>query len=561
MNNSTTILKGEVVEAVYQKQKVAEYNGNPFIESLPPLMEPIEVAKKIRNIPEISDEDKSQSTGVRSHMIQRISEFVEPMTNHLKIESKLGTIIRKGYLARNPMEISFLERIRILNNISNDLLKKESSEENYVKKFEGLRSTADAFPVIGVSGMGKTTAVEKLLLMYPQVIIHSKYKDKSVNLTQIVWLKIDCPYDGSLNTLCKNFFKAVDDILGTRYFEKNVYSTRSVSLLLQQMSIVASLHGVGVLCIDEIQHLVNNKENDTMLNFFVTLANTVGIPLVLIGTPQAEQLFGNLRQARRGSSMGTVKWSNMEEDSREWKMFLEDLWKLQYLKNYTQLNAKLSHAFYDECQGITAIAVNLFRLIQTNALLQNMEEITVSLIRQTAKDELYLVQPKIEALRSRDFKKIIQYDDISLDYRDVTSKIDLILIDTIQKRYQYDIDQLEDEKCNICDRVTLELTKLDIFEMVAQIEIKEIARKEVQTNPKSTYEELMRSTLINLMKINDDRKNKRTIEKVASKERLIKNAEKELLEIYERGIKEKKDLCEILENRGFIKNPLKEFPF
>ena len=70
--------------------------------------------------------------------------------------------------------------------------------------------------IIGISGIGKTTAIERLLLMYPQVIKHFEYKGECFTRTQIVWLKIDCPYDGNLSTLCKSFFKAIDDILGTR---------------------------------------------------------------------------------------------------------------------------------------------------------------------------------------------------------------------------------------------------------------------------------------------------------------------------------------------------------
>lgn len=46
-----------------------------------------------------------------------------------------------------------------------------------------------------------------------------------------------------------------------------------------------------------------------MLNFFVTLSNTVGIPTVLIGTSKVQQLFkGNFRQARRAASDGSIIW-------------------------------------------------------------------------------------------------------------------------------------------------------------------------------------------------------------------------------------------------------------
>lgn len=55
------------------------------------------------------------------------------------------------------------------------------------------------------------------------------------------------------------------------------------------MTSLASMYGIGVLVIDEIQYLLHSKnERDEMLNFLVTLSNIVGIPTVLIGTSKAQ---------------------------------------------------------------------------------------------------------------------------------------------------------------------------------------------------------------------------------------------------------------------------------
>lgn len=104
------------------------------------------------------------------------------------------------------------------------------------------------------------------------MIKHEIYKGQPFNRTQIVWLKIDCPYDGSLSTLCKSFFKAIDDLLGTRYLEKFGYLNRVTSTMLLHMTSLASMYGIGVLVIDEIQHLLHSKnDQEEILNFFVTL--------------------------------------------------------------------------------------------------------------------------------------------------------------------------------------------------------------------------------------------------------------------------------------------------
>ena len=43
-----------------------------------------------------------------------------------------------------------------------------------------------------------------------------------------------------------------------------------------------------------------------MLNFFVTLVNTIGLPVVMIGTTKAMSILqGEFRQARRGADRET----------------------------------------------------------------------------------------------------------------------------------------------------------------------------------------------------------------------------------------------------------------
>ena len=77
------------------------------------------------------------------------------------------------------------------------------------------------------------------------------------------------------------------------------------------MSQVARHTGLGMLVIDEIQHLKQAKSggSEKMLNFFVTLVNTIGVPVVLIGTTKAMSVLqSEFSQARRGSGQGDMVW-------------------------------------------------------------------------------------------------------------------------------------------------------------------------------------------------------------------------------------------------------------
>ncbi|MBY6838324.1 ATP-binding protein [Clostridium botulinum] len=548
-----TILKGKVEEAIYKQQEIEEYSYNPFIEALPEIFTANDVVDKFTVLPEISDEDRNKAENLRYHIIKRAKTFIQPLPIHIKIERKLSSLIRRGYLSRNPVDKSFLQSLRILNGLDDRSIKENSIQD----ELNNIRSTADSISIIGISGIGKTTAIERLLLMYPQVIKHFEYNGTNLTRTQIVWLKIDCPYDGNLSTLCKSFFTAIDDILGTRYLEKFGYSNRITSTMLINMTKLAWRYGIGVLVIDEIQHLLNAKNDmEEMLNFFVTLTNTVGIPTVLIGTSKAQKLFkGNFRQARRAASEGAVMWDRMKKDSEEWNFFMESIWEFQGLKNIAKLTDKLIDVFYDECQGITAVAVNLFLLAQERALQDGKEEITVGIIRETAKNDLQIIKPMIKALRNNNLSEIMRYEDISinLDELAMNYKNDMELSGLIRDSFKERKKSIELKKRSTVENLVVDLTAMNMFDNLSTSDIKKICEKIVD---KSAIDEEYNSQKIEVVKkamtLNETLKeNINRKQQCESKEGLIW--------IYEAAKKQKLHPYELLKENGFIKDPVKEF--
>ncbi|SHJ75229.1 AAA domain-containing protein [Clostridium cavendishii DSM 21758] len=553
-NENIIILKGLVEDAVYKEQEIVEYANNPLIESLPNIFTEDDVINKFSVTPIISRADKNKPSNLRYHIIKRAKHFIQPLPVHFIVERRLSTLIRRGYLARNPLDKSYLERLRIINEIRDENV----YEDRILKeRMVNIRSTADSMAIIGISGIGKTTAIERLLLMYPQVIMHTEYKGEHFSRTQITWLKIDCPYDGSLSVLCKSFFKAVDDLLGTRYLEKFGYSNRITSSMMLHMTSLASIYGIGVLVIDEIQHLLNSKNDmDEMLNFFVTLSNTVGIPTILIGTSKAQKIFdGNFRQARRATSEGTIMWDRMAKDSDEWELFLECLWDYNCLKQNTELNQNIANAFYDECQGITAVAVNLFILTQERALSEEKEEITVELIRSTAKEDLYTIQPMIKALRNNNIEEIRKYDDIiiNLDNLSLNYKRNIELEGKIQELFKERKNTIELKRRNTVENLAIEISEIGILDELDNVEIRKQCEKIVEQLP---VEEEYNNIKTKALKVLIDLNEKKKIDK-DKKEKYIN--QEGLIFLYEKAIKSEKHPYDVLKKEGYIKNPVDEF--
>lgn len=543
-----------IERAMYKEQAIVEYANNPFIEALPSINSEDDVLESFMYTPIISNDDRLSPENLRYHLLKRIKRFIQPLPIHFLVERRLSTLIRRGYLARNPLHPSYLKRLRVLA----DLRDEQDQGHLYMQeRLAYIGSTADSLSIIGISGIGKTTAIERLLQMYPQVIKHEEYRDVPLNRTQIVWLKIDCPYDGNLSTLCKSFFEEIDRILGTRYLEKFGYLTRVTSSMLLHMTSLASMYGIGVLVIDEIQHLLNlRSDQEEMLNFFVTLSNTVGIPTVLIGTSKAQQLFkGNFRQARRAASDGAIVWDRMSEDSAEWQFFLETLWELQCLKSRTELTEEIKKVFYDECQGITAIAVNLFILTQERVLFDENnpnEWITSADIRKTAKTDMKIIQPMIKAIRMNNLRNMIKYEDIMLNLDDLMFqyKQGVDYEGKIRNALKERMNTVQYRQKDISERIIVELSSAGLFAALNPNDINNLVKSIVERHPiDAEYEIVKMECLDGLSSLYKDKQRKKKVPVTLLP----------LLVIQEQAQKKKEHPYEGLKAKQYIKDSIIDF--
>ena len=403
------------VEACYNAEGLPmEYVGNPFIETLPGIISHREVKDKLEIPPPFLPDERAFANETRVHCIARLFwRFFRPMMQHIRIWDYISICIRQGYIRRNPLDISSAKR----------------ANELYAAAMERREPTVDAkyipntvgFAIIGVSGVGKSTAVSSILNQYPQVIQHNHYKGRVLDRKQIVWMKLDCSHSGSERGLCLNFLQEVDRLTGTNYFA--AYEKRAtVDTLLTEMTRVASAYSLGILLVDEIQHLANSRrDSQKLLNFFVTLENQIGVPVVLMGTPGALPLLqGDFRSARRCCAHGDIFWNPLQWDetirNSEWELFLKEMWKYQWIRKPVDLSVDFVRAMYEETQGIEALAVVLFILLQEEAIRNGTETIRLTDVSHVAQKDMKIVQPMLNALRSGDEKKIAQYSDIVSTY-------------------------------------------------------------------------------------------------------------------------------------------------
>lgn len=434
---------------------IPEYQGNPLIEALPDIWSSDQVVQMLSEKAAYNNGERKLDIQYRMHCIYRLFRYFQPLEQHIDIEQRISRSIRQGYLYRNPLTPEYA------SGLTNGFAAMKDKSGYHMLR--GTKSAASGFTIIGVSGVGKSTAVEKILSLYPQRIIHTRYREMPFVSTQLVWLKLDCPHDGSLKQLCYQFFYVLDMAAGTDYFQQYAKGRYSIDMLLIIITQLVRQFQIGILVIDEIQHLSEAKGggSDKMLNFFVTLVNTIGLPVVMIGTTKAMSILqGEFRQARRGSGQGDLIWDRMKNDTT-WQVFVKSMWRYQWTGNSVPYTDEMVNLLYDESQGIIDIAVKLYAIVQIEAITGGKESFSAADIHKVAEKKLSLVKPMLDALRSRNRKKILRYEDIiPVSIEDYLSVYQAVKPEISEKSTE--------KKLTVLEQTVVKLLEVDVEPSVAK---------------------------------------------------------------------------------------------
>jgi len=403
------------VNAVYIDAENEQYSGNPLIEALPTFLS-LEQLKIILTGCELdlaSEVMKSDQVRIQS-VSQLKHNYFQFMHCHWALYEKIDLAIRNGYMTRNPSNPSVTERLQSRY----ELLQRGNIERESAISFN-MKHSSSCTSVVGPAGTGKTTAAQKICSIYPKVIRHPEF-----NRTQVVHLYVDCPFNGSLKMLCLSILNALDKALNTNqygYLRKKRTDTES---LILEVSQAVDRYSIGVLVIDELQHMkVKSKDEELLQNFFVKLVNEAGVSIVLVGTTQVyQENLSVFRFARRMDGFGSVEWDPLlrhsgtpEEYMKFWHKFSENLWRQKVLRNADkELPSEVETLWFDLSQGIVDIAVCLFILCQMQAIRDRTERITPNLMRKVFERNFHATRPMLEALKNGDIDEVLTYKDLSL---------------------------------------------------------------------------------------------------------------------------------------------------
>ncbi len=377
------------------------YTSNPLIDALPVVKSDRDWLVQLTDGVDFDPSQRTLDAHLRSYFVSNLKHLFIPTPQHIKLARRIDQLIRMGYRGRHPTSP---ERAVLLQ----ETYAKAQAAGKAAKMVFNKPPPISTYSIIGHSGAGKSTTVEHILGAYPQCIFHP-----ALNLTQIVWLKVDCPKDGSVKELGLSILRAFDDAMGTS-FAPRPEARVTAAMLTSRVNHLAVAHHLGALVIDELQNLSVKKSGgrEEMLNWFQELVNQIRLPVLVLGTYKARNVLQlDLRHARRLSVLGSEVWDPLNKDA-DFDHLVGAMWRYMLLREPGELIEEMRTVIYEETQGIRAFIVDMFVVAQLHALGKGIESLTPELFRKVAREEFAAVQPMLHALRSKDPNRIRRFEDL-----------------------------------------------------------------------------------------------------------------------------------------------------
>ncbi|RYE44021.1 MAG: ATP-binding protein [Hyphomicrobiales bacterium] len=393
--------------AHYKTSPVSRYRGNPFIEALPSVLSKEKYLDNIKRIPKApTEKTRKQSDTVRLMELPVLNEIILGFPEHQRAGLSLAQLLREPYVNRDPRTIDDVKR-------RTHMASSQSSEWSKISPH--FKSTAKGHIFIGVTGMGKTTYFEAALFSSPQVIHHEfPTPNGEMKCVQVVYLALRCPHDGTLKSLCLQFFAQIDTILGTDYL-REARGVSGIAEMVQLMHRVAYAVSLGTLVVDEVQNLraASGQTAELMLNLFADIIEMVGVSLLVVGTPAIERVLeASARNIRKMSTTGETIFKPMTRGSIQWKNFTDAYWEFTFTKHKNPLTDVVRDAWYDACGGNSAFASLAFSLAQRDEIGGGREYVDDLSFDRVLRHRMTFLRPAINALVSGDRNQLLNFDDL-----------------------------------------------------------------------------------------------------------------------------------------------------
>jgi hypothetical protein len=349
-------------KAEYVDQVLPEYNENALISALPQKISDAEVIEKLSNYPEYNEDIREKDAFIRTEYLSRLEYLVQPFQEYLTSFRSIERNLKQSYTKRNPLSPSTAS---YLHYTYYDKLPTQPSTGVF-------NPSGRSITITGISGIGKSKMLNRILDQYPQVIEHTEFNGNELPIKQVVWLKIECSHDSTLGSICHSILTALSECTGDIYKPE-----KTIAKMQDQIDHLLRSNFVGLLLIDEMQNLKLAKAGGEkiVLNFILRLINLSGILTIFCGNPELKEILTKeFRNARRAESGGCI--DVMPLSGELWDLFVEELWYLQWTSIETPLTKELSNKLFELSKGNIDVSIRIYEQVQLELIGSGDERIT-----------------------------------------------------------------------------------------------------------------------------------------------------------------------------------------
>lgn len=239
---------------------------------------------------------------------------------------------------------------------------------------------------IGVSRIGKTSCLQAASGLCGGII------EKKLPYRKLVpVLEVSCPFNCSFRSLCSQILAKLDECLGTDYYQKSLKRSINAEQVMQMVCNLANIH-IGVLVIDEIQMIIENKSGTQLYRMILQLINSSNICVLMCGTPECVPFFEqNPQMARR---MAGLQYGPMMYDVH-FKEFCQTVFSYQYTKNKTELTDGILEWMYEHSGAVPATVTALIYSAQEISIQNSSEKLDIAALNATYDKRMKMLHPYI----------------------------------------------------------------------------------------------------------------------------------------------------------------------
>ncbi|TAN08816.1 MAG: ATP-binding protein [Rhodanobacteraceae bacterium] len=339
-------------------------NSNPLTEALVPYIPLSAMPQALHHEPLSNVDWKSSAPEMREPLLSLQDQHFFPTGYAVEIASSIQNAIRASFDRRNPLAPAEQKRINQLAL---------ASAVHQSQSLPALSNPASGGIIAAETGLGKTTIVRRALevIAPQQFVIHGRSEACGWStLTQILYLRVDFPTNGTRGALIERILGGVDSLIGTDYAGKRL-RLRNIDASLFLVTKVLTMHRVGMLFLDELQwdNFGRSPLSWEFVRLFLSLLN-VGIPVILSGHPRAfEGLSQEAQVMRRFSDIGYFSLSRAKTGEESW-------WKRVLVPGIMRFNLcdeildqeEILDAAHPRSAGVPGIFVKLYMEAQRIAL-------------------------------------------------------------------------------------------------------------------------------------------------------------------------------------------------